>query len=554
MATRRADKPVPARQHFVLSPKQQKALDSKASIVIVGGGNGGGKSHLLRLAPLRPEYLGTASSRSALFAETNPKLEMADGLVDKCRELYPQVGGEYRASPKKRWTFPTHATVDLSYVGDPDQWDGSQIAFIGIDQAEQIDDAQFWSLQSRNRSSAAVPCQLMATANPPAEGKEHWLTRMLVAGGWIGADGFPVSEMDGKVRYFVRLGEEFAFADTQEELAPLRRRGSDGQLVPPMSMTFVQMLVKDHPLAEFRAAYEQKLSALTEVEQLRRWDGNWFATETAGRYFRKEFFPAIEYRPTHEARLVRSWDNAWSTSESADWTPGVLVSLEPDGYWTVLDLLRFRGTYRHLERAVKLVAELDGRRVLVRLPKDAGAAGGLQSELARWLGARGYEVQLTADRGDKLTRSKPYQACAERREVRLAKSHPSREVAMALTEPFVAHQSDGTRIEVPGLDVSGVSTLHSWHESYLADHVRFGRATVNKRSVKKDVVDAMTGAYEVLTSTAGTDPADVDDETLRHHLQQAQRDLGGGGAGGRFYGGGGGSRGFGGGTRGSRWL
>lgn len=36
MGSRRAAKPLPARQHFVLSPKQQKALDSKASIVIVG--------------------------------------------------------------------------------------------------------------------------------------------------------------------------------------------------------------------------------------------------------------------------------------------------------------------------------------------------------------------------------------------------------------------------------------------------------------------------------------------------------------------------------------
>lgn len=49
------------------------------------------------------------------------------------------------------------------------------------------------------------------------------------------------------------------------------------------------------------------------------------------------------------------------------------------------------------------------------------------------------------------------------------------------------------------------------------------------------------------------DPADVDEATLRAHVAQAQRDLGGSGSRGGFYGGGG-SRGFGGGTRGSPWL
>lgn len=541
--------PAAAAVHFTLSPKQLRVLESRASIIFVGGGNGGGKSHLLRLAPLRPQYLGISGCRSVLFAESCPKLEQADGLVDGCRGVYPSVGGRYVSSPRKRWSFPTGATCDLSYVGDPDQWDGSQIALVGIDQVEQISGEQFWSLQSRNRTSSGAPCQLIATLNPPAEGKEHWLTRFLLRGGWIGPDGFPVPERDGQVRYFVRSGDEYVFGDTPEELAPLRRRGSDGTLVPPTSVAFHQILLKDHPLAEFRREYEQKLSALGEVEQLRRWDGNFFATEEAGKYFRKDFFRCVsDYAPSPEARLVRSWDSAWSTSESADWTPGALVSLEPSGYWTVLDLIRFRGTYRHTEMAVKRIAELDGRRVVIRLPRDAGAAGGLQSELARWLGARGYEVVLSSDRGDKLTRSKPYQGCCERREVRLSKSHPSQQIAERLMERFRSHDSDGNVIEIEGLDPSNVSTLHEWHSSFFADHLRFGRATVGKRSVKKDVVDAMVGAHEVLTSRAGTDPADADDQTVRAALIQAQRDLG-------SMPRRGGSVGFGGGrARGGGWL
>ena len=511
----------------------------------VGGGNGGGKSHLLRVGPLRPQYLGRAGCRCALFAETNPKLEMADGLVDKCREMYPGVGGDYVATPKKRWRFPTGATIDLSYVGDPDQWDGSQIPFIGIDQAEQLTAEQLWSLHSRNRTSSGAPCQLMATANPPAEGKEHWLTRMLTAGGWIGADGYPVPEMDGKVRHFLRKGDDFIFADTAEELLPLCKLGSDGQPVPPQTMTFVQMLVGDHPVESFRREYEQKLSGLTEIEQLRRWDGNWHATEEAGKYFKKEFFwPPIEYeRPESGVRKVRSWDCAWSQSDGADWTPGIRMEQGVDNYVTVTDLLRFRGSQAHVERAIKAVAQLDGKDVEIRLPKDAGLAGFAQSALARWLAAHGYQVTLTADKGDKITRSNPYQARCERKEVRLARSHDSAGVAELLTQPFEVHDAEGKKVTIKGLDISNVSTLHDWHTSFLLDHVRFGRNTIKNRKIKKDVVDAAVGGNDVLTNDPA-DPADVDEEQLRRTVAAARASLGGTPQR---------SPGFGG-SRGSRWL
>lgn len=524
--------------HFELSPKQHKALYSDADLVICGGGNGGGKSHTLRVKPIK-DYL-VPGARSVLFAESNPKLEQADGLVDECRKFYGSIhpGGVragYRQNPKKRWTFPLPvmpATIDLSYVGEPGQWDGLQAAFIGIDQGEQLREEQIWGVVGRNRTTIDVHPQSMLTVNPPAEGKEHYLTRMLTAGGWIDKDGWAIEAMDGVKRYFVRAGDDFVFGDHPEDLNSFRRLGSDGLLVPPQSMTFVQMLVSDHPIESFRREYEQKLAGLPEVERLRRWDGSWHATEEAGKYFRKEFFwPPVDYEPSYAAELVRSWDNAWSTSEAADWTPGPLVAREPDGFKYPIDMLRFRGTFHHVEWAVKAVAELDrrmfGNRVVIRLPKDAGAAGGLQSDLARWLGDRGYIVKLTADKGDKLTRSKPYQGCCERREYRLARSHTTAGIAEQLTRPFDAYQSDGTRIQVKGLDVSNVSTLAGWHDSFLADHVRFGRATIAKRSVKKDVVDAMVGAHEVFTDQQGRDPADVEPEDIEAAMQQAQREVGG---------------------------
>lgn len=505
------------------SPKQRAAIESTADIVFFGGGNGPGKTFTASMLPLLPEYRLTAGCQSVIFAESNPKLEQAGGLVDKTKRDYAQAHPKgldgYRQTPRKRWTFPCpggESTIDLSYIGEAGQWDGMEAAVIVVDQIEQADEKQVFSLFGRNRSTTGVRCRIFATANPPEEGKEHWLTKMLTAGGWIGEDGFPRLEMAGQVRFYTRDGDtdEFIFADTIDELIATGHvpRDVDGTPIRPQSVSFFPALIDDHPDENFRREYKSKLASLTLFERRRRLEGNWYATESAGKYFRKEHFPLVEtYRPSPGARLVRSWDNAWSTTEKADWTPGVLLSIEPDGGIYVLDVLRLRGTMAHVERAIDLCAALDGRQVQIRLPKDAGAAGGIQSAIAQRLGAKGYTVALTADRGDKLTRSKPYQACAERGQIRLVRSsHPSWQVAAMLCDDFEEHDKHGQIVRVQGLDVSAVSTRNGWIEGFLDEHVRFGRDTVTKRAIKKDTVDAAVGGYELLTNTDEPQPLTVE--------------------------------------------
>ena len=509
------------------SPKQRAAIQSAADIVFFGGGNGPGKTFTLSMLPMLPEYRCTPGCQSVLFAESNTKLEQAGGLVDKTKRDYarahPLGADGYRQTPRKRWTFPCpnggESTIDLSYIGEPGQWDGMEAAVIGVDQIEQADERQVFALFGRNRSTARVRCRIFATANPPEEGKEHWLTKLLTAGGWIGDDGFPRLDMAGRVRFYTRDNDtdEFLFADTIDELIATGHvpRDVDGTPIRPQSVSFFPALIDDHPDETFRREYKSKLASLTLFERRRRLEGNWYVTESAGKYFRREHFPLVDdYRPSPGARLVRSWDNAWSTTEKADWTPGVLLSIEPDGGIYVLDVLRLRGTMAHVERAIDLCAALDGRQVQIRLPKDAGAAGGIQSAIAQRLGAKGYTVALTADRGDKLTRSKPYQACAERGQIRLVRrSHPSWQVAAMLCDDFEEHDKHGQIVRVQGLDVSAVSTRNGWMEGFVEEHVRFGRDTVNKRSVKKDTVDAAVGGYELLTNSDEPQPLTVEQAT-----------------------------------------
>ena len=188
-----------------LSPKQRAAIDSRADIVVFGGGNGPGKTFALQMLPLLPEYLNTPGCQSVIFAESNVKLEMAGGLVDKCRKWYAQAHPAgldgYRQTPKKRWSWATRgggtSTIDLSFVGEPGQWDAMEAAVICIDQVEQVEENQFFSVIGRNRTTCGARPRVFVTANPPEDGREHWLTRMLTRGGWVGEDGFPIQEMSG---------------------------------------------------------------------------------------------------------------------------------------------------------------------------------------------------------------------------------------------------------------------------------------------------------------------------------------------------------------------
>ena len=151
---------------------------------------------------------------------------------------------------------------------------------------------------------------------------------MLTSGGWIGEDGFPLQDQAGVVRYYTRHPDtdEFVFADSVEALVAtgLLPVDADGIAIPPSSMTFFPALIDDHPDADFRREYKRKLASLPMFERRRRLEGNWYVSEEAGKYFNAAMFKVVDYLPSRYCRQVRSWDNAWSTSDKADWTPGVL--------------------------------------------------------------------------------------------------------------------------------------------------------------------------------------------------------------------------------------
>jgi predicted phage terminase large subunit-like protein len=108
-------------------------------------------------------------------------------------------------------------------------------------------------------------------------------------------------------------------------------------------------------------------------------------------------------------RVVRAWDLAATVATGGndpDWTVGIKLARDTLGQFTVLDVVRLRGSPREVETAIFSAAHIDGRSVGIGLPEDPGQAGKAQvSYLVR--GLAGHRITATPETGAKTTRAAP---------------------------------------------------------------------------------------------------------------------------------------------------
>lgn len=89
-----------------------------------------------------------------------------------------------------------------------------------FDEANDLPEKQYHYWNSRNRDDSGVPPQSVYSYNPP--GKDHYFTRNLINGGYVGSDLWFKPEMNGVVRYYYAPSdnvEDFIWGDTPEEVA-----------------------------------------------------------------------------------------------------------------------------------------------------------------------------------------------------------------------------------------------------------------------------------------------------------------------------------------------
>ena len=143
---------------------------------------------------------------------------------------------------------------------------------------------------------------------------------------------------------------------------------------------------------------------------------------SGGRLFSIERIAVVEPSSTPD-HMVRAWDLAATVitgTNDPDWTVGIKMRRDGTGRYTILDVVRIRGTPHQVEELIVTTAQKDGAKVTVAIPEDPGQAGKSQiSYLTRQLA--GYHVIASRETGSKATRAMPLASQVEAGNVSIAR-------------------------------------------------------------------------------------------------------------------------------------
>jgi len=377
---------------------QEQFLACSADVVLYGGAAGGGKTFALLLECVR--FSGVKNFNAVIFRRTYPEIIRPGGIWDVGQELLGGLGAKANET-KVTWKWPSGARVVCSHLqheSDKYAWQGAQVPLFCFDELTHFSESQFFYMLSRNRSTCGVRPYIRATCNPDPD---SWVRAFI--SWWIGADGLPIPERAGVVRYFKRVDNVVEWYD---------ERVDDDCI----SFTFIPALLSDNKiLVQADPKYAANLRALAKHEREKLLAGNWDARPQAGEYFKREFFRIIEASEA-SGSVVRYWDRAATepseTNKNPDWTCGVKLRRTREGLYIIEDVRRFRLRPDGVRKAIRATAEQDGSSCVVWLSQDPGQAGVVElQDLRKYLD--GFSVKSEIERGSKVERANPVSAQAE---------------------------------------------------------------------------------------------------------------------------------------------
>jgi predicted phage terminase large subunit-like protein len=332
------------------------------------------------------------------------------GLFDTSYGIYSELGASPRYKPHLSWQFESGATITFSHLHNQDDvndWQGSQIPFIGYDELTLFTANQFWFMLSRNRSMCGVQPYIRATCNPDAN---SWVADLVQ---WYidQTTGYPISDRSGIIRYFVRHDGKMFWADTRQELL------ADFTTDQIKSFTFVPATLEDNPiLLEANPDYRANLQSLNRVERERLLHGNWKIKPQTGSYFPSLSVQVLPAIPTDVSSWIRRWDLAATEPSEANPSPSatasILMGRRSNGRFVIADAISIRKSAHIVRELLRNTAQRDREqfsRVITVIPQDPGQAGKDQSSsLVTYLA--GHRVKSVRETGAKITRAEPLSA------------------------------------------------------------------------------------------------------------------------------------------------
>lgn len=128
----------------------------------------------------------------------------------------------------------------------------------------------------------------------------------------------------------------------------------------------------------------------------------------AGGFFKPDNIEIVDALPSEILKEVRAWDLASSENEG-DFTAGPRMVKGKDNIIYIVDMVHGQWGPDGVNRTIKQTAEIDGKKVVIRLPQDPGQAGKSQAKSFITMLA-GFSVVVETVSGDKITRAQPFAA------------------------------------------------------------------------------------------------------------------------------------------------
>jgi hypothetical protein len=265
---------------------QENMLSTDVDILIGGGSRGGGKTISLLLESLKD--IKNKSFKAILFRK---EIDDLQNLVDESNNIYSEFGEYNRSKSDMTWNLNNGGSIKFNYYSDnfddfKIRFQGKQFSYIGIDEITHIEYKKFKYLITCNRNAYGIRNRFWGTCNPDPD---SWVAKFI--DWWIGEDGLPIPERNGKVRYCFMDGDDVStiyWGDTREEVYEQCKQtidrywkkeyeeyGTPEELFVK-SVSFVGAKLSDNrKLMQSDPTYLASLANQTEEQRARDLDGNW---------------------------------------------------------------------------------------------------------------------------------------------------------------------------------------------------------------------------------------------------------------------------------------
>ena len=129
------------------------------------------------------QYVHVPGYSALILRRTFTDLSLPGSIMDRAREWLSRTSATWN-DRDKRWTFPSGATLQFGYCDtdrDRYRYQGTEVQFLGIDEATQWPEGWYRYLLSRlrRRENLNVPLRARLASNPGGIG-HHWVRRRFV--------------------------------------------------------------------------------------------------------------------------------------------------------------------------------------------------------------------------------------------------------------------------------------------------------------------------------------------------------------------------------------